>query len=151
MQLRHNARMHPAARTALQVLAFVWALPMTLVGLLAGGVLVPFGARARIEGPALVFHKVPVGLGGALTLGNVILDTGDSLDRDCFTYECLASGARDQRVRMAVHERAHVYQYGVLGVFFLPVYFALGGVSHRNPLERAADRYAATGAGWWPW
>ena len=27
----------------------------------------------------------------------------------------------------------------------------LGGVSVRNPLERAADRYAHTGKGWWPW
>jgi hypothetical protein len=143
--------MSKPARLLLQILGFAWALPVTLVGFLAGLVLVPFGARIRRDGPALVFHHVPVGPGGAITLGHVILDTGDTLERDCITYECAARGGSEERVRLSLHERAHVYQYGVLGVFFPPVYFALGGVSHRNPLERAADRYAATGEGWWPW
>ena len=26
-----------------------------------------------------------------------------------------------------------------------------GGVVASNPFERAADRYARTGRGWWPW
>ena len=143
--------MHPAFRVALRVLGFVWALPMTLLGLVAGLALMPFGARPHRHGPALVFHKVPIGPGGALTLGHVIFDTGETLDRECLTYECAARGGFDEHVRLDAHEIAHVYQYDVLGVFFLPVYFALGGVSHRNPLERAADRYAATGEGWWPW
>jgi hypothetical protein len=38
----------------------------------------------------------------------------------------------------------------VLGPFFLPAYLVLGGISARNPFERAADRYALTGSGWWP-
>ena len=44
-----------------------------------------------------------------------------------------------------------VLQYMVLGPLFLPLYLACGGVSVRNRFEQAADRYAHTGAGWWPW
>ena len=142
--------MHPILRATLLALGVLWALPVTLLGFLAGVVLLPFGARVAREGLALVFHHVPVGPGGALTLGNVILDTGASLDRECPTYHCAAHGG-DDRVRMGDHERAHVLQAMALGVFFLPLYFAYGGVSHRNRFEQAADRYAMTGAGWWPW
>ena len=53
--------------------------------------------------------------------------------------------------RIGDHERAHVYQYLALGILFLPLYFACGGVSHRNRFEQAADRYVMTGRGWWPW
>jgi len=54
-------------------------------------------------------------------------------------------------VRIGDHERAHVYQYLALGPFFLPLYFMCGGISARNRFEQAADRYAQTGKGWWPW
>ena len=76
--------------------------------------------------------------------------TGGTLDCDALTYHCAAHGG-DERVSLAAHERAHVYQYLALGIFFLPLYFACGGISHANRFEQAADRYAATGAGWWPW
>src|SRR5687767_10792432 len=142
--------MQPFLRTMLLSLGFIWALPMTLLGILAGAVLMPFGARLRRDGLALVFHHVPIGPGGALTLGNVILDTGASLDREALTYHCAAHGG-SECVNMALHERAHVYQYLALGIFFLPLYFACGGISHTNRFEQAADRYAATGQGWWPW
>ena len=52
---------------------------------------------------------------------------------------------------LADHERAHVFQYLALGPLFLPLYFACGGIGVRNRFERAADRYARTGRGWWPW
>ena len=137
-------------RFVLLILGFVWALPVTLLGALAGLALMPFGARPRFEDLSLVFHQIPVGPGGALTLGNVILHTGETLERDALTYHSAAHGG-DERVSLAAHERAHVYQYLALGVFFLPLYFACGGISHANRFEQAADRYAATGAGWWPW
>ena len=137
-------------RFVLLILGFVWALPITLLGALAGLLLVPFGARPKLEGPALVFHHVPLGPGGALTLGNVILNTGGTLDCDALTYHCAAHGG-DERVSLAAHERAHVYQYLVLGPLFLPLYLVSGGISVRNRFERAADRYASTGRGWWPW
>jgi hypothetical protein len=133
-----------------QGLGVVWASPMTLAGLIAGGVAMAGGARARWSDAALVFHRVPFGPGGALTLGNVILHTGESMDEVARTYACRLHGGNDC-VRLGDHERAHVFQYLVLGPLFLPVYFACGGISAGNRFEQAADRYAMTGRGWWPW
>jgi hypothetical protein len=113
-------------------------------------VALPFGARAKVADAALVFDCFPLGPGGALTLGNVILHTGASLDNTALTYACRAHGGTDC-VRLGDHERAHVYQYMALGLLFLPLYFLCGGISHRNRFEQAADRYALTGKGWWPW
>lgn len=128
-----------------------WASPVTALGLLAGLLALPFGARMAWSDAALVFHRFPWGPGGAMTLGNAILHTGRSLDEACPTYACRASGSTGQTVRLGDHERAHVYQTLVLGPLFLPLYFVCGGISHRNRFEQAADRYALTGSGWWPW
>ena len=133
-----------------QVLGAAWTLPNTLAGLLAGLAALARGAKARVEQGALVFHGVRFGPGGALTLGQVILHTGETLDSNAKTYWCRQHGG-DERVRLADHERAHVYQYLVLGPLFLPLYFLCGGISWRNRFEQAADRYAQTGKGWWPW
>ncbi|RZA37372.1 MAG: hypothetical protein EOP92_00635 [Lysobacteraceae bacterium] len=137
---------------AAQVLGAVWTAPNTVIGLLAGIAGLPFGARMqwRLQERALVFQQWPWGPGGAITLGNTILHTGASLDADCVTYEHRAGHCEHPPIRIGDHERAHVYQYMVLGPLFLPVYLLSGGVSVRNPFERAADRYALTGAGWWP-
>ena len=99
----------------------------------------------------MVFHKVPWGPGGALTLGNVILHSGDSLESPCATYAHRAGHRVEPSIVIGDHERAHVYQYMVLGPLFLPLYFLFGGIGVRNRFERAADRYALTGRGWWPW
>ena len=143
--------MHPHFRKGLFALGMLWALPLTLAGLLVGLVSLAFGARLARSDAALVFHGFPLGPGGALTLGNVILHTGASMDEMTVTYACAARGGRDECVRLGDHERAHVYQYLALGPLFLPLYFACGGISVRNRFERAADRYAMTGRGWWPW
>ncbi|WP_460760750.1 hypothetical protein [Lysobacter fragariae] len=134
-------------------LGAAWALPNTLMGLLAGLVGLAFGAHMHWSRRdfALVFHKWPWGPGGALTLGNVILHTGDTLDSTCVTYAHRAGHRDEAPIMLADHERAHVFQYMALGPLFLLLYFACGGVSVRNRFERAADRYAQTGAGWWPW
>jgi hypothetical protein len=138
------------ALRAAQAIGFLWAAPISLVGLLVGAVALLSGAHARMSDSALVFHKVPFGPGGALTLGNVILHTGHSMDEQVTTYACRAQG-EGPVLRIGDHERAHVYQYLVLGLLFLPLYFACGGVSAGNRFEQAADRYALTGKGWWPW
>lgn len=137
----------------LQVLGAAWTLPNTALGLLAGGFSMAFGAHAHASARelAIVFHGVPWGPGGAMTLGNVILHTGDTLDSPCITYAHRAGHGEEPRILLADHERAHVYQYMVLGALFLPLYLLCGGVSVRNRFERAADRYALTGRGWWPW
>lgn len=131
----------------------LWAVPNTLLGLLAGLAALPFGARLhwRPRELALVFQHYPWGPGGALTLGNVILHTGERLDVSCATYAHRAGLAEETPVSLAAHERAHVLQAMALGPLFLPLYLACGGVSVRNRFERAADRYARSGRGWWPW
>ena len=144
--------MGKAAPTALHALGILWTLPNTLVGLIGGSVGLLFGASVEFSRRdfALVFHRWPWGPGGAITFGNTILHTGDTLDSECLTYEHRAGRCDHPRIKIGDHERAHVYQYMVLGPLFLPVYLACGGVSVRNPYERAADRYALTGRGWWP-
>lgn len=143
----------PLSRGALKALGALWTSPNTLLGAVAGAAGLFFGAHAhwRSRECALVFHRWPWGPGGALTLGNVILHTGDSLDSPCVTYAHRAGHGDEPAIVLADHERAHVYQYMALGPLFLPLYLLCGGVSVRNRFERAADRYAQTGAGWWPW
>ena len=140
-------------RRALCALGMAWTAPNTAIGLLAGAVAMARGAHAHLRAGdlALVFHRVPWGPGGALTLGNVILHTGADLGERCHTYARAAGDTDDAPIAMNDHERAHVLQYMALGPLFLPLYFACGGVRGSNRFERAADRYAMTGRGWWPW
>lgn len=141
------------AHAPLRLLGMLWTLPNSLLGLLAGLAALPFGARPYLlwREPALAFARMPWGPGGALTLGNVILHTGDGLDVACRTYACHAGLSADPPIRLRDHERAHVWQAMLLGPLFLPLYFLCGGIHVRNRFERAADRYALTGRGWWPW
>ena len=131
-----------------------WTLPNTVLGVVAGVACMPWGARPewRRHEYALGFRHMPrFGSGGALTLGNVILYSCEQLDTPCYTYAHRAGYRREPCISLADHERAHVFQYMVLGPLFLPVYAACGGISVRNRFERAADRYALQRAGWWPW
>ena len=150
-----TGRVNPRAAllAVARIAGIAWTLPNTLAGLLAGVVGIAFGAHAHVRAQdfAIVFHAWPWGPGGALTLGNTILHTGDTLDSDCVTYAHRAGHLQEPFIRLADHERAHVFQYMALGPLFLPLYLACGGVSVRNPFERAADRYALSGRGWWPW
>lgn len=141
------------ARHIAIALGMIWTSPNTVLGMLIGCLGVLFGADVqwRRRELAWVFRRLPWGPGGALTLGNVILHTGNELDSPCHTYAHRAGLAIEPAVSLADHERAHVYQYLVLGPLFLPFYLLCGGVSVRNRFERAADRYARTGRGWWPW
>ncbi len=152
-QPAHSGGGHVWPRRIGLVLGALWTLPNTLIGLIGGATGVAFGARPqwRLQDRALVFQRWPWGPGGAITFGNVILHTGASLDIACTTYAHRAGLQRDAPIHLCDHERAHVYQYMVLGPLFLPLYLLCGGVSVRNRFERAADRYAASGTGWWPW
>ena len=135
---------------ALFVLGSLWALPMTALGLALGAGTLLLGARVSISDGALVFSRFRFFSKGALTRGQVSLHTGQSLDEPTLTYHCAAFGG-DECVRIGSHEQAHVYQTMALGVLFLPLYFLHGGISHKNRFEQAADRYARTGSGWWPY
>ncbi|MEP6881693.1 MAG: hypothetical protein ABI866_06855 [Dokdonella sp.] len=140
-------------RRLLIVLGVIWASPNTVIGLIIGSIALVGGGKmvVRRNDLAIVFDHVPFGPGGALTLGNCILHTGDTLDSACFTYAHRAGHGEEPVIRLCDHERAHVYQTMVLGPLFLPVYLLCGGISVRNPFERAADHYARYGHGWWPW
>lgn len=134
-------------------IGIVWALPVTALGLVLGLVACLAGARPTFRRRELVcvFQRVPFGPGGALTLGNVILDTGETLDRLCHPYAHAAGLDDAPCIRLADHERAHVLQFMALGVLLPPLYLLYGGPVAGNPFEQAADRYAQTGHGWWPW
>jgi len=140
-------------RTVWLLLGAAWAAPNTLLGLVAGIAGMAFGAQVHWSRRelALVFNAMPWGPGGALTLGNTILHTGPTLDAPCMTYAHRAGHGVEPSILLADHERAHVFQYMALGPLFLPLYFICGGIGVRNRFERAADRYACSGHGWWPW
>ena len=144
--------MSAATRVGCLVLGAAWTLPNTLLGLAAGLAGVAFGARWHWSPRelALVFNAMPWGPGGALTLGNVILHTGDSLETSCVTYAHRA-GHAEAPIILADHERAHVFQYMALGPLFLQLYLICGGLRASNRFEYSADRYAHSGRGWWPW
>lgn len=135
------------------MLGAIWTAPNTVLGLFAGAIAFAGGASVhwRAREMAFVFSGVRWGPGGALTLGNVILYTGEELASPCWTYAHSAGEATEPPITLADHERAHVLQYMALGPLFLPLYLLCGGVSGRNRFESAADRYAKTGTGWWPW
>lgn len=163
-----RASMRRARRGAGLALGALWALPLTLPMLAVGAAMLPFGARLTVRGPMLVFTRLPFGPRGALALGQVVLSPLPSLDARVPSYRARqamrerapgAAGAptgsgnaalRGERVHLARHELAHVRQSLLLGPLFPVVYLMCGGVSHRNPFERAADRYARSGRGWWP-
>lgn len=145
--------MKPWQRGVLLALGALWTLPNSLIGATVGVFAMPFGARPKLHKGdlALVFHGFPMGPGGAMTLGNVMLSTHGDLDTMCTTYAHRAGWCVQPKTRIGDHERAHVLQYMALGPLFLPLYLLSGGVSVRNCFERAADRYALTGRDWWPW
>src|SRR6187455_817925 len=87
-----------------QALGALWTLPNTLAGLAAGLVALAGGAKLEVAAGAFVFHGVPFGPGGALTLGQVILHTGNDLEASARTYWCRQHGGEDS-VRIADHER----------------------------------------------
>ena len=152
--MRKREGRNTAAPWLLLLAGALWTVPNTLLGLLAGLACMPWGARPqwRSRECALAFRRMPHrGSGGALTLGNVILYSCDELDTPCFTYAHRAGHREEPCISLADHERAHVYQYMVLGPLFLPLYALCGGISVRNRFERAADRYAQQRVGWWPW
>lgn len=130
---------------ALDLLGKLWTLPNTVIGLIAGLPMLWFGARISLGDNAVRFENIPLGH-GALTLGNVVL-----YSRHCAPTDEATGMYGDSRcLRVGRHEQAHTLQYQLLGPLFLPAYLCCGGISARNPFERAANDYAAGGP-WWPW
>ncbi|MDH3404995.1 MAG: hypothetical protein OES32_05400 [Acidobacteriota bacterium] len=102
----------------MRLLAYLWAAPSTLLGLvlgalcrLGGGALRLTGGVVEVEGRwlAWLLERAPVPPAGveALTLGHVVLGRSPG---------CLE--------RCRAHERIHVRQYERWGPLFLPAYAA---------------------------
>jgi hypothetical protein len=131
-------------RSVVRLLAYLWASPNTLLGLLAVPPAVLTGGRVRVVRGVVEVHGgfarwlLARGLPGAIrmfgpaaamTLGHVVL----AQDWDC------AEASRD-------HEHVHVRQYERWGPFFLPAYFLCSFLAWRrgrhpyldNPFEREA-------------
>lgn len=101
-------------RRWLRPMAYAWASPTTALGLVAGGLTLASGGRARVRRGVIEFH------GGfatwymrrmagamAMTLGHVVIGR----DADCLDL------CRD-------HEHAHVRQVERWGPLFLPAYLS---------------------------
>lgn len=123
-------------RKLLFFVGITWALPMSLIGLKAGLLSMLLGSRLRYSDHALQFsfrarrcHHIRK------------RDSKHAKDLDAVvtTYQCRADDNhnhnrnRNDYIRIGDHERAHVYQYMVLGMFFLPIYFICGGISVKKP------------------
>ena len=100
-----------------RILRYAWASPNTLLGLVAGVVVLAFGGRARVVrgclevgggrlGELACRAPDPVRF-SAITLGHVILGTGEA-DLDA----------------VRGHEHVHVAQCEAWGPLFLPAYLA---------------------------
>lgn len=95
-----------SALFALDVAGKAWNLPNSVVGLLFGGLALPFGGRVGLGHNAVEFRDCPLmdrfTPHGAITLGNVIL------------YGRHAYG-------LAAHERVHTLQGQFVGPIYLPL------------------------------
>lgn len=94
---------------ASRLAAYAWASPNTLIGLVFGLAVLPFGGKVRIvRGVAEFAAGVPLRVRfDAVTLGHAIIGVS----------EAKLAAARD-------HEHVHVRQYEIWGPFFLPAYAA---------------------------
>jgi hypothetical protein len=113
------------------MLGFVWSLPTTIVGLLAGSLTFQ---RPRLHGGALVFDRGPRGLTWLLSRS----------DRSAVTVGFVIVSAVPVEGQLLAHERAHVRQAMLLGPLFIPAYLllAIPFGYRRHPMERAARRAA---------
>jgi len=114
------------------VLGFVWALPTTLLGLLAGAL--TFQPPRLVEG-LLVFDRA-----GARGLLRVLA----AMDRAAMTLGFVIVSSVPVQGRLLAHERHHIRQAMWWGPLFVPAYLALAAVFgyRRHPFERAARRAA---------
>lgn len=130
----------------MRYLVILWALPTSVIGLLAGLVLLCFGGKARMVAGAIeiyggwLAHRIMDRHGiAAMALGHIIL-----------------GGSASALARLRTHEHVHVRQAERWGILFIPAYLLASvwqGLNGRrlyadNPFEReafAAERTQAEG------
>lgn len=145
--------MDTLCRRTLRILATLWALPNSAIGLAYGSVGLLYGARSEwdADGGVLRFVDMPPWLmPTAMSLGHVqVYASGRCLRPD----GCPA--ANRHGVAVIVEENLHTRQAEVLGPLYLPLHglcmlasIATGGGTHNhNLLEIGPER----GRGPWPW
>lgn len=107
--------MRTYCKPLLKLIAYVWALPNTILGILLGLPMIIVGGKANIVDGVIEFHGGWAGrffatrprpfCFGAITIGHTILGTCQN------TLGVLRR-----------HEHVHVRQYEQWGLFFLPAY-----------------------------
>jgi len=124
--------------------ARLWALPVTLFGLLLAGVI-------RLSAGHLERHGIGLEASGG-SASRVLLCLNPWLRIDAITLgEVIIARDRQTAQRMRSHEQVHVLQYGRWGILF-PVAYAIASLIavsrgdsayHGNWFEREACRLAA--------
>ena len=111
----------------LRALAYVWASPNTLLGLLLG--LFAF-QMPRVTRGILVFDSHPRGFTKALRL----------LRRAAVTYGHVVLSNRRVEGSLLAHELHHVHQYERLGPLYIPLYVLIWIFTgyRKHPFEEAA-------------
>jgi hypothetical protein len=140
------------ADNALDVAGKIWTLPNTLAGLALGGAGTIVGLlggthpQVKFGHNAVEFLNNPlINDGEAISLGNAISYSKSAPPEKFGSYN-------DRNIQIGPHEEAHTYQAQLLGPFYAPAWILAGGRSGlSNPLEAAAQRYAAGSGSWWPW
>jgi hypothetical protein len=112
-------------------LGFVWTLPNTVLGLVAGALTFQ---RPRLAHGLLLFDRTPRGMTAFLR----------GIDREAMTLGFVVVSASPVEGRLLAHERHHVRQYCAWGPLFIPVYLGMAAVYgyRRHPMELAAARAA---------
>lgn len=115
-------------RRLLRWLAYVWASPNTLLGLLLGALSFQ---RPRVGRGILVFAGPPRGFVWLL----------HAFKRSAITFGHVVLSNRPLEGPLLVHELHHVWQYERLGPLYIPIYvlvFVFTGY-RRHPFELAAQ------------
>ncbi|MFL5767745.1 MAG: hypothetical protein ACJ758_07870, partial [Actinomycetota bacterium] len=93
-------------------LGFVWTLPNTLLGLVAGSLTFQW---PRVMEGALVFDRGPRGLTSLMR----------SFDRTAMTVGYVIVSSEPVEGTLLRHEQHHIRQYDRWGPFFIPAYLLL--------------------------
>jgi len=112
----------------------IWNAPNTAIGLVWGGLGIPFGAKPSFGNNSLQFENHPFMWGGDITLGNVI----------CYRK---GMGSKDplfpgSPYNYGDHERQHTKQGEQLGPLFFPAYgiFGVNSLLHGNDFFGPGNR-----------
>jgi len=147
-----------AGQIALDIFGKTMAAPMTAIGIYVGTALIGISYFTNnsysidIANNAISF-TFGFDLGGAITLGNVIIYAGKDADKNQYKEDLSVTRYDGEgKVNLGLHEEAHTYQYQQFGVLTIPLLIGSaiinGGFNGssfdigKSNFEKAADDYA---------